>query len=105
MLRYPSVVKLLLREPVASSSEVCEALDKLDAKLPWPRLLGKSPFWKTHAKNPTVKAAISNARRDARQSAIDKRLLSLVKGIGDAGSIFDDDLFNVKERAVGGKRK
>lgn len=105
MLKYPSVVKLLLQEPVASSLEVCEALDKVKANLPWPKPEKKSQFWIDHARNPKVKAAISNARTDARQAAIDKRLLSLVKRIGDEGSIFDDDLFNVKERAVAGKRK
>jgi hypothetical protein len=105
MLQYPSVVKLLLREPVVSSLEVCEVLDKVKANLPWPKFAKKSKYWIDHARNPSVKAAISNARTDARQSAIDKRFLSLVKSIGDAGSIFDDDLFNVKKRAVAGKRK
>jgi len=105
MLRYPSVVKLLLQNPVASSLEVCDVLDRVKAKLPWPKLLKESEFWIDHARKEEVKAAISNARRDARQSAIDKSLISLVKSIGGEGSIFDDDIFNVKERAVAGQRK
>lgn len=104
LLQYPSVVRLLLRKPLASSSDVCDALDKVQAELPWLKLKSKNPFWKPHAKNPTVKAAISNARKDAQQAAIDDWLLALVKGIGGAGSIFDDDDFKVKERAVGKRR-
>lgn len=105
ILQYASVRKLLLRKPVASSPDVCDALDKVQAELPWPKLKSKNPFWKPHAKNPTVKAAISNARKDAQQAAIDEWLLALVKGIGDAGSMFDDDDFKVKERAMGKRRR
>ena len=104
MLQYPSVVRLLLRKPVANSTDICDALDKVQAEIPWPKLRNKNPFWKPHSKNPTVKAAISNARKDAQQAAIDEWLLAQVKGIGDAGSIFDDDDFKVKERAVGKRR-
>jgi hypothetical protein len=101
------VVKLLLQEPKASSLEICEALDRLKKRptIPWPKLKKESTYWIDHARNPVVKAAISNARRDARQAAIDRTLLTLVKSIGDEGSIFGDDIFNVKERAVASKRK
>jgi hypothetical protein len=104
MLQFPSVVRLLLREPVASSADVCDALDRVRAEIPWPKLRNRNPFWKPHSKNPTVKAAISNARKDAQQAAIDERLLAQVKGIRNTGSIFDNDGFKVKERMVGKRR-
>jgi hypothetical protein len=104
MLQFPSVVRLLLRDPVASSADVCDALDRVRAEIPWPKLRNRNPFWKPHSKNPTVKAAISNARKDAQQAAIDERLLAQVKGIRNTGSIFDNDGFKVKERMVGKRR-
>jgi hypothetical protein len=51
-------------------------------------------FPNEYCKNPPL------ARKDAQQAALDEGLLAQVKGIGDAGSIFEDD-FKVKERAVG----
>ena len=108
ILSHPSIAKLLVRKRIASSLAVCEALDGVKAELPsggvWSRLKKKDPRWVVWADNPNVKMAISNARKDAQQAALDEKFLVLIKGIGLAGSIFEDEQFNLKPRKVGKHR-
>jgi hypothetical protein len=108
VLKHPSVVKLLLTKPVASSLDICKALDKARAPLPrgtgvWNTLRKDNPKWAAWAEEQNVKMLISQARKEATQASLDERFLALVKGIGDVGSVFDER-FNVKPRPIGKTR-
>jgi hypothetical protein len=103
-LKHASMATLLAMEPTVSTTlEVCQALDKVNAPLPWLRLSRKSRFWVDHAKTSTVKMAITLARKAALQSALDEEFIKVIKAIGDAGSVFDR--YQFVERAVAKRRK
>jgi hypothetical protein len=123
MVKYPSVTRLLLKgfeeyippyrngtpeEPKenshekASTLEICRALDVVNEPLPWPDLRKENRLWANWTKNPTVKMAITHARKDALQSAIDEKFIALLREVGDEGTIFGR--FQVKQRGVAKRR-
>lgn len=103
IVRHPSVVKLLLREPKVSTKVICRELDVVGEQLWWPRLEKKNRLWAGHDRESTVKMAISHARKEAKQQDIDNRLLALIRAVGDTGSAMDERL-NPKRRAMGKRR-
>jgi hypothetical protein len=98
MVKHSSVAKLLTQSPKATTIEVCRALDRANEPLPWPDLKRKSRFWSEWATNTTVKMAISNARKAALQKQSDEEWLSIIKGVGDLGSIFSK--FQMRKRRI-----
>ncbi len=98
MLRHSSVAKLLTQNPKATTKEVCRALDAVNEPLPWPKLKRESRFWIEWAADSTVKMAISNARKAALQKLSDEEWISIIKGVGDEGSIFSK--FQIRKRKI-----
>jgi hypothetical protein len=98
MLKHSSVAKLLTQTPKATTKEVCRALDRVNEPLPWPELRREDRFWNRWATNSTVKMAISNARKAALQRLSDEEWLSVIKGVGDEGSIFSK--FQIRKRKI-----
>jgi hypothetical protein len=94
ILKHAAVRRLLLRQPKATTLEVCKALDKA-VGMPWPKLRKKYGTWEAAVKEPLVKVAITDARKAAIQEAIFSEFLAVAKGVGDGGSILNK--FRVKE--------
>lgn len=103
LTRHAPVRRLLLAEPKASTLDVCKAMDKVNAPLPWPKLSRKSRFWVDHATTSTVKMAITLARKEALQTDTDERFIALIKGVSEWGSVFGQIEF--VKRAVAKRRK
>ena len=93
ILKHASVRRLLLRQPKATTLEVCKALDKVIG-MPWPELRKKYGTWEAAFKQPLVKVAITDARKAAIQEAIFSEFLVVAKAVGDKGSILNK--FRVK---------
>lgn len=98
MLKHSSVAKLLTQTPKATTKEVCRALDIVNEPLPWPELRRESRFWIEWATDSTVKMAISNARKAALQRLSDEEWFSIIKGVGDEGTIFSK--FQIRKRKI-----
>ncbi len=95
-VKHASVLKLLIKEPKASTLDICHALDKLGVRLPWRELKRENRTWAENVKNPLVKVAITNARKAAMQAAAYSAFVTMLDQIGDDGSIFTR--FQLKQR-------
>jgi hypothetical protein len=87
-LKYDSVAKLLVKEPKATNREICLALDRLKARMPWSELKRQNLTWEECKNNPTVKMAIMNARKAALQAAAYREFVAQLDAIGNEGSVF-----------------
>lgn len=97
LLRHTSVTKLLLKEPIASSKEICSELDKYERlhdksepqqkKSPWKELDKQYGTWTKAVSHPSVRNLITRARRAAQQDAMFDRFLAVADGVGDEGSM------------------
>lgn len=103
ILKHAAVRRLLLRQPKASSLEICRALDDAEEKMPkgWRFRNECGGVWERAAKQPLVRMAITSARKAAIEEAICSEFRAVAKGVGDKGSILNK--FRLKKFGFPGK--